>query len=124
MGLILDRILPIKTVSEANSSEHWAVKGKRHKLQKRWIKLSLNLYRLKIPLPCKIKLTRIAPRKLDEGDNLPTAFKYIRDALSELITGETIAGRSDNDERISWEYSQEKGDPKKYSIRIEIMDLK
>jgi len=110
--------LPIKTVSEANSSEHWSKKHKRHKQQQKIIFYSLNSLDQKISLPCHIRLTRISPRKLDRDDNLPCAFKWIKDQIAADITGIKVAGRADEDERISWEYAQDKGSPQ--SIRIEI----
>ncbi len=112
--------IPIKTVSESNrGSEHWTTKHKRHKKQKKGIGFVLNP--LKPPeLPFTIKLIRIAPRKLDEGDNLPSSFKWIRDAIADWITPNLQAGRADDNELIKWEYGQEKGLPKDYAIRIEI----
>ncbi len=123
MKTIVNLKLPIKTVSESNSTAHWTKKSKLHKVQKGWIKAAFNEYKLKIPLPCHVILTRIAPRALDVGDNLPNSLKYIRDAISELITGETKAGRADGDERISWEYSQEKGLVREYGVKIEIKEI-
>lgn len=110
--------LPIKTVSEANCSEHWTKKHKRHKSQKKMIWYQFKKEEKKITLPCHIKMTRISQRFLDKGDNLPCSMKYIRDSIAEEITGIKISGRADDDERITWEYSQEKGKPQ--SIKIEI----
>jgi hypothetical protein len=110
--------IPIKTVSESNCMEHWAKKHKRHKAQKEAIAWELKPF--KFVLPCSVWLTRIAPRKLD-SDNLQGAFKWIRDAISETITGCKIAGRADDDPRISWHYQQEKGRPKEYAIKIAII---
>ena len=122
--------LPIKTVSEANSSEHWRVKAHRHKQQQHFIALSFALYADKIQLPCTITLTRLAPRTLDT-DNLQSAFKYIRDELSDLILPDKkkaytdkygrlkfLKGRADDDTRITWVYCQEKS--KSLGLRIDI----
>ena len=73
----------------------------------------------KITLPCTITLTRIAPRSLDY-DNLLNAFKNIRDVIADYIIPGQAPGRSDSDSRINWLYSQEKGQPKTYNIRITI----
>lgn len=118
--------IPIRTVSEANmTGEHWTKKSKRHKAQRVAVSLMFNampFYRKDpISLPCKIIMTRIAPRKLDIGDNLPMSLKTIRDEIAEHLTGETKAGRGDGDERLQFEYKQEKGLPKEYAVRIEIV---
>ncbi len=118
MQKIIDWNLPIKTVSEANCSEHWSKKHKRHKLQKKIIWVEFKRKGTKIPLPCHIKLTRVSPRFLDIGDNLPCAFKWIKDSIAAHLTGNYIYGRADDDKRITWEYDQEKG--KSQGVKIEI----
>ncbi len=110
--------IPIRTVSEANSSEHWTKKHRRKKSQRFALEFCLYFYKKEIRLPCHITLTRIAPRSLDTGDNLPCSFKHIRDVIAELITGDTRPGLADSDDRLTWEYKQEKGKPKEYAIRI------
>jgi len=75
----------------------------------------------------------MANRALDD-DNLVSAFKYLRDELSELILGcdrkyylskngkvVPLKGRSDSDPRIQWHYKQEKS--KLMGIRVEIESL-
>lgn len=112
--------LNIKTVSEANSSEHWRAKAKRHRSQKLFIKLwSLENDIKATNLPVSIKLTRLAPGNgLDEDDNLRMAFKYIKDYIADQIIPGLAAGRADGDKRIKWEYAQEKYPI--YAMRIEI----
>ena len=110
-------ILPIKTVSEANCSEHWTKKAKRHKQQKYFIQLALKKDIKKITLPCRIKLTRISTRSLDY-DNLVSSQKWTLDAICDLLIPGLKPGRADTDKRITASYFQEKG--KKYSIKIEI----
>lgn len=110
--------LPIKTVSEANSSEPWFRRHGRHKEQQRIVGIFLNPLRDKVTLPCKIMLTRFAPDELDTFDNLPMSFKYIVDAVCAIITGEFRAGKADSDKRITIACDQVKS--KEYGIRIEI----
>jgi hypothetical protein len=112
--------LPIKTASEANSSEHWAVKAKRHKIQKKWIKAIFLKERPHISLPACIKLTRITPRSLDKDENLPMAFKYIKDYIADQIIPGLAPGRADDSKELTWEYDQEKGNQREYAVRIEI----
>src|ERR1700677_1823167 len=112
--------VPIITVSEANSSEHWLKKGKRHTQQQWFIRLAFRKHVIELRLPCKVTMVRLAPRSLDD-DNLCSAFKWIRDELSECIFPDkrksyvtkkgqikTIKGRADCDPRVSWAYAQEK----------------
>ncbi len=122
--------VPIKTVSEANCSEHWQTKSKRHNGQQRLIHLILGSDLKKIALPCTIRLTRLATREMDE-DNLFLAFKWIKDQICADIFPEKVVsytnklgqsnknkGFTDNDKRIKWEYSQEKR--RLLGIRIEV----
>ena len=111
--------IPIRLVSEANISDHWTKKHKR-KQKVRLLLLSYLPDLSKCQLPCKVTLTRIAPRKLDKEDNLPMAFKYVKDFLADKLIPGKAAGRSDDDERIEWNYEQEKGDPKEYAVYIVI----
>jgi len=122
--------LPIKTVSEANSSEHWSKKSKRHRQQQFLIRCLFRHDATPITLPCTVKMTRMGIRDLDD-DNLVSAFKWIRDEISEYLLPEyesyyiakdksikKVRGRADSDTRIKWEYAQEKS--KSYGVRIEI----
>lgn len=118
MNKIIDWQLPIKTVSEANCSEHWSKKFRRHKQQKKQIWWAFKGEGTNCHPPCHVKLTRISLRSLDEGDNLPCAFKWIRDQIATELNGVQAYGRADDDERITWEYAQEKGKPQ--AVRIEI----
>lgn len=128
---MIEWTIPIITVSEANSSEFWKVKSDRHKQQQFFIKLSYKKYVKKIILPCSITLTRLSPRLLDE-DNLVSAFKYIRDEISECIFPEKtgmymtkkgkwkkLKGRADSDPRIKWNYRQEKNFISQVKIEID-----
>lgn len=119
MGLISITI-PIKTVSEANSSEHWTKKSKRHNQQKFIIKIMFRKCVRYIDLPCTIKLTRIAPRALDY-DNLCCSMKWCLDAICDCLVPGLKPGRADGDERISVEYYQEKGMPKEYALKIDVL---
>ena len=75
-------------------------------------------------------MTRMGPRILDD-DNLRFSLKWIRDEISECLIPEKratyldkngklrhIKGRADDDDRITWEYAQEKN--QNYGVRIVI----
>lgn len=83
-----------------------------------------------LTLPCEVTMTRLSPRLLDD-DNLRTAFKWIRDEISECIFPEKrktyidkngkvrhIKGRADDNNQVKWHYDQEKTPIQ--AIRIEI----
>lgn len=112
-------ILPIRTVSEANVSEHWSKKSARHKLQKKIVKL--RAYSIPKTLPIHIKFTRISPRKLDAHDNLRCSMKWILDEVCAQITGNSVAGRADDDHRITFEYDQVSGSPS--TVKVEFFSL-
>lgn len=114
--------LPIKTISEANlTGEHWRKKHKRHQAQKEAIRFALANRLAPDMLPCIIRLTRIAPRMLDKWENLPISFKWILDAICELLIPGKAIGQADSDERIQVRYNQKKGDKGEYGIEIEII---
>lgn len=100
--------IPVKTVSEANSREHWHVKARRHTSQAFYIK---SFFRKELPqfeFPLRIRLTRLGKRKLD-SDNLQMSMKWIRDAIADNIFPNMAAGRADDDPRLIWEYDQMTG---------------
>ena len=120
MKTIVSWQLPIKTASESNSTEHWTVKSKRHKLQKGWIKWAFHQDKPIIAMPCTIVVTRIAPRALDCHDNLPMSLKWVCDSIADNLFPGKAAGRADDCKDIKWEYRQEKGKPREYAVKIEI----
>lgn len=106
-------------VSECNKSEHWAIKSKRHKQQKAVVRYFFNPYLESVKLPISIRIVRISPRTLD-FDNMVGGLKWVRDALAEGLISGLAPGRADGDERITWDYAQEKGKVREYAIRIEM----
>lgn len=110
------------TVTEANTFENYYISNKRHKQQKRDVNLyfrNINVYK---NVPIVIKLIRISPRKLDSHDNLPMAFKYVVDAIADLVNPGKAAGRADDSKLIQWEFDQEKGKPKERGVRVEVYE--
>lgn len=97
----------LKTVSEANASEHWAKKHKRHRQQKNLVLWALYEHSVPKKLPVHITMTRIGGKKMDE-DNLISAFKYIKDAIAEYFIPGKAAGRADDSSEMGWSYYQEK----------------
>jgi len=108
-------MLPLRTVSGANIREHWAAKAARAKLQRSTARMMLLLDKKWCAQQnhFAVKLTRIAPKKLD-SDNLEISFKAIRDGIADAI------GIDDGSDRFTWNCAQESGNPKEYAVRVEI----
>lgn len=106
--------LPLKTISESNAREHWASKNRRVSAQRTCVELALRARiagRVDAVMPCTIRLTRIAPRPLDD-DNLRGALKACRDGAADAL------GIQDNDPRVAWTYDQRKGAPRVYALEL------
>lgn len=114
--------IPIRTWAGENQRLHWAERAKRAKSQRHataacWRAesfLMVNRRQFMPTPPCVVTLTRIAPRMLDEGDNLSSSQKAIRDQIAAEL------GIDDRDSRVEWRYRQERGKPNEYAVRVEI----
>lgn len=102
-------MLPIKTISEANSRDHWAKKASRVKQHRAAAKALTKSH----PLPCIVTLTRYSPGTLDT-DNLNSALKAARDGVADKL------GVPDNDPRIEWRYAQAKAKRGEFGVQIRI----
>lgn len=110
-------ILPLHTVSENNGREHYRVKAKRVKHHRETAK-AMCASALSMPaLPCVIRITRISPRGLDSGDNLPGASKALRDGIADWLS---IDDRDNT--RVAYVYDQRRGPPKHHSVMVEIIE--
>jgi len=109
----------IKVISEANNTDHWTKKNKRHQQQQFLIRCAWNESEKKIVPPCTVKITRLGVRELD-WSNLVYALKWIQDELAACILPEKVVhyttkngtvksnkGFADSDKRITWLYEQE-----------------
>lgn len=96
---------PIRTVSGLNAREHWRVRANRVRRERHETAILLLQAvsgKPKPVLPLVVTMTRTSPRMLD-CDNLPGAFKAIRDEIASWYQ------INDNDPRVSWLYRQDKG---------------
>lgn len=112
---VVSVVLPVHTPSVANLREHWAKRAKRSKHHRtvayhRLFDAGGHTYGR---TESSVTLTRISPRRLDD-DNLRGALKAVRDGVADWF------GVPDNDPRIKWEYSQERGKPKEHGVRITV----
>jgi hypothetical protein len=110
--------IPLRTVSEGNVREHWAVSAGRHKRQKEAVREYWLAHGVKARPPCTVRLTRMSARMLDD-DNLRMALKWIRDAVAECLVPGLAVGRADDSHGIAWQYAQVKG---KMGVVIEVLD--
>lgn len=103
-------VLPLRVESEPNTRGHWRGKAARVKAQR----AAMIALPSSLPIPCIVTMTRIAPRALDD-DNLQGAFKAVRDGIADRL------GIDDRDPRVRWLYSQERGRPREYAVRIQVV---
>jgi len=90
--------LPLTVVSEANRRDHWATKSRRVRLHRNTAWALCPVF----PLPCIVTLTRVAPRMLDDDNNV-SAMKAIRDGIAKRL------GVDDRSPLVVWRYGQKKG---------------
>lgn len=102
--------IPLRLDSMLNLRLHHMSKHKKVKAQREAVSFVVPLG---LPVPCTVILTRIAPRQLDDDNNVG-AFKAVRDAIAKRL------GIDDRDPRVSWLYAQERGKPREYAVRISI----
>ncbi len=104
----------LHVVSESNAHEHWRKRQKRAKGQRGIVALIMRANATKPSIPCTIRLVRIAPRKLDQG-NIAAAFKHVQDGCADWL------GIDDrHDDLVKYEYLQEQKS-KTHGVRIEIV---
>ncbi len=107
IGVIGFRMNGLKTESEMNRREHWAVLYKRKKTQHHIAALGMHgLNPVEyLGSELRITLTRIGPRALDD-DACVSSFKFIRDAIAQVIWGGRMGQR---DDLAEWRYEQKRG---------------
>jgi hypothetical protein len=112
--------LPLRLESASNLHEgHWA---QRHKRVARERDLTKTITRARLPdrwaewtASIAVTLRRIAPRRLDEGDNLAGAFKAVRDGVADAL------GLGDDEASgVSWSYDQQRRKRREYGVEIVI----
>jgi hypothetical protein len=110
---------PMKTVSEMNRRDHWRTVHKRKAAQQREVDIEWKRAASggKVALPCRVVLTRIAPKTLD-SDNLASAMKATRDQVARLL------GVDDSPDSLAqFDCRQKAIGERKYSVRIEVVSL-
>lgn len=110
----------IKTVSEANQSEHWRTKHKRKKQQQEdfsWLWRAATQFddKTKFTFPATITFTRYSCKEMD-ADNLAGAFKHVQDQLAREL------GIDDGDGSVKWKYEQVRIPKREHYFTVEIED--
>lgn len=113
--------LGVRLESRANVNKHWSHTYKTKKDVNEALKLMLALVandvRQAMATGCKVTMVRVAPRRLDKDDNLPMAFKGIKDTLAQWLFGGQV-GRNDERQEVSWVYEQANEGVKIYGVRV------
>jgi hypothetical protein len=91
--------LPLKLESLNHQESGWK-RAKRRELQRATVRNIAGRAIKTIHVPCKVTITRYAPRDLDD-DNLIGSAKSVRDEIAALL------GVDDRDPRIEWKYWQQ-----------------
>lgn len=109
--------LPFYAPPRANSTMHHMERHKKFGDLRPAVAMALRAYasraRFKPTFPCVVRITRLDPKRLDEGDNLEMACKPIRDSVADWL------GINDATPAVHWICAQEH--PKPRGIRIEVL---
>lgn len=106
--------IPTRTVSETNRRDHWRAKAVRTKKQR---DLACCVAKRHIPqtlvghVPTSIRMTRVSPRRLDQG-NVAAALKAVQDGVCDAL------GVDDGHPDVAWMYDQKKGKPQSVEVTI------
>ena len=118
--------IPVRTQSELNMREMWAVRHKRQKKQKEIVHLLWPIALRTALKPKKvlaITFVRLAPKSLDPG-NLSSCFKSLQDqaaielGLAKPDKNGKMRPLDSATDGVAWAYKQEQA--KDYAVRIEI----
>ena len=114
---LFNESLPLRTKSIANIREHWAKRSKRTKNERHLAKYVFSKHYPPKPIEGSkiiyVKLTRVAPRKLDT-DNLAGSLKAVRDGIADWLKID------DGSSLVSWEYSQRRAGVRIYGVDVEV----
>jgi hypothetical protein len=107
---------PLRTKSPNGQHGHWSARARRVALERKLIAFafprgSQGLLNRFPSLSVVVTLTRIAPSRGLDDDNLSMAGKGCRDEVAKQL------GLDDRDPRIEWKYAQSKG---KWGVRVTI----
>lgn len=108
--------VPVRTQSITNQRIHHMKLARQKRSERDAVSWSWRQARPQVKLPMVVKLTRVAPRELDD-DNLVASCKAVRDQIAAELDVD------DRDKRIKWEYAQRKGKTREYAVEIEVLEV-
>jgi len=106
---MIEVTIPGHAPSTPNQRLHWAAKAKQTEGQRARVRRRLP-DRDVLPALLSVRITRVAPRRLDD-DNLRGAMKAHRDAVASWLRVD------DASPLVRWEYAQERGE---VAVRIQV----
>ena len=115
MKPVVEVTIPIKIVSEANTTGAWRTKARRVKEQKRVVTLVMSQFDVRlVKLPAVVRFTRLSFGELDT-DNLASSCKAARDSVAAWL------GIDDGDvTRVMYQYAQGMAPRKTYALKVEV----
>lgn len=120
-GAAIGASLPLRLVSEKNQREHWSKRHARVKAQRQQVYEALSRlwdFGHTLGLPLTVRLTRIAPRALDDDNNV-IACSGCRDGVSDWLAGQYLQGQ-DRQDGLMWLYAQRRVAPEFHCVEITI----
>lgn len=96
----------LRLVSEANAHTHWRLRAKRAKAQRNVVALVLRATvtrSMMLVAPLDVTITRVAPSRGLDSDNLAGSAKHVRDQIAAEL------GVDDRDDRVCWRVTQVRG---------------
>lgn len=111
--------IQFRTAAWANARGHWRAQSGRKKSEREaafaiWSMLSRPRRELLDAKNTTLLFVRYSPRVLDD-DNLPTAFKYIRDELVRLM------GYVDDSHRCGLTFAYDQVKRKNYGVKVQLV---
>ena len=108
--------VPVRLESTANKREHWRTRHTRAKTHRNSAFYSTPH---NINPPCIVTITRVAPGRPLDDDNLAISAKSVRDGIADRL------GIDDGSDQVKWNYAQEKATKRgHYTCMVEIRTLK
>ena len=113
--MIVDVLVPIRTVTGMNVREHPMARSRRVKKEKNATTMALLAYGAPTHQKlCRVLFVRVSPQLCDD-DAIPPACKAVRDAIAKAF------GVSDGPNKgIEWTYDQVRGSKGQFAVRVTI----
>jgi hypothetical protein len=111
--MLINVLLPIKTVSLLNKREHFMARAARAKIHRSTAYIMLKAWGKPPELPVTVTMTRLGVKLIDT-DNCSSCFKNVRDGIADWL------GVDDGDSRVTWVPAQRLAKNCEYGVVVEI----